>query len=77
MKAKGLILSLTLLAVGLSLGIVIGRNKMAQTSKLNQTDIVQVWQDFVKNEVLAQNKLSNDNRCQCGRARTREFSPSF
>ena len=62
MKAKGLILSLVLLAVGLSLGIVIGRNKMAQTSKLNQTDIVQVWQDFVKNEVLAQNKLSNEER---------------
>ena len=60
MKAKGLILSLVLLVVGLSLGIVIGRNKMAQTSKLNQTDIVQVWQDFVKNEVLAQNKLSNE-----------------
>ena len=37
-------------------------NKMAQTSKLNQNDIAQVWQDFVKNEVLPQNKLSNEER---------------
>lgn len=62
MKAKRLIFSLVLLAAGLSLGIVIGRNKMAQTSKLNQNDIAQVWQDFVKNEVLPQNKLSNEER---------------
>lgn len=62
MNAKKLFLPLVLLAAGITLGFFIGRNKMLQTSGLTNTEITQVWLDFVKNEVLPQNKLSNEER---------------